>query len=246
VKDGGDEKDQSPKPYGWGELLLERARNKDVIRMRPEPEAFQASQPAAIKQRPEVPPLIARLARRRSKVAERISDNAMIIAVLAFYCGRLQLGQPRSRDEVEVICPKKFKPYLQAARWLLGIRYDHARNTFKLPFNYLDKKLFAIGLRLWINPTERIRFEKLNHDLILDDDMIAFANDHPEVLEAARRRLKGCYKPTDNELLSRPPVANKVTKSVALVVQQGLASPQEVLDNTSAIREGLNGWIARR
>ena len=131
----------------------------------------------------------AKSARNKRALAAKLTDNAQLITALAFYRGRLSPGEwvflGKSHGG-RLRCP-----YLKAARLVLYIR-GNEDDEYRLPGNYLQR-LRSIGLLPLVDlgGAERRGFEELNADLVVDDAVKAFSDDH-QILD----RVKG-YLETD-------------------------------------------------
>jgi len=190
-------------------------------------------------------PRKAKTARAKYKLAERLEDNEMLIASIRFSC-QLEPDKPTPAGPIDDFIhtkPKRLRKYVKAARLVLGIRYLMPARTLRLPQNYLRVRLRNVGLRLWINPSQRDKFEQLNTNLEIDDAMKAFAAAHP-ILEKVKFFLKGDYIPPAEELLGTGP-PHKIKKKAAQVASPPPEAPEynslgAMLHRQNLSRDGLS------
>jgi hypothetical protein len=140
------------------------------------------------------------------KTAKKLEDNAMLISALSFYVKRLEAGVETSAEPIEHFYrwerPRKWRPYLLAARRWLGIQYP-TRETLVLPEDWFWRLIY-LGRNTWqLEPAERAKFQTLNADLEVDDAVQEFSTDHPEITERCRIFLEQNYSPTLKEMLGK-------------------------------------------
>jgi hypothetical protein len=146
------------------------------------------------------------------KTAKKLEDNAMLISALIFYVKRLQPGVETSAEPIEEFYrwerPRKWRPYLLAARRWLGIQYP-TRDTLVLPDDWFWRLIYC-GQNTWeLDPVERAKFQALNADLEVDDEVISFSEAHPEMLERCKIYLEQNYSPTLKEMLGKKEAADE-------------------------------------
>jgi len=125
--------------------------------------------------------------RRKLELIPRLTDNAKLIAALAFYCGRMRPGEWIRREEIDVGVTYEHRPYLKGARLALCIRASP--DGYRLPLNYMSR-LKALGVDLILDFDARVQFEALNKDLEIDDAMKEFSRWHPRALERLKTYLE--------------------------------------------------------
>ena len=127
---------------------------------------------------------------KQRRLAGRISDAGMLIAVIRFYVEELRHYQAENARGLD----KKIKEftkgsnlfwraYRRAARIALGIRFDGEGETYRLPRNYW-RRLINAGVR----PANQEKFEELNSQLIINEEILAFAKENP-VLDRVKQLL---------------------------------------------------------
>ena len=129
-------------------------------------------------------------AEKQQRLADRITDSGSLVAIIRFYVGELRhLEAENSRDidgKAKLLAKNTafhWRPYRRAARIALGIRFNSAAETYKMPANHWHRLINA-GIR----PENREKFENLNARLIVDEDISAFAKGNP-VLQRVKELL---------------------------------------------------------
>jgi hypothetical protein len=151
-----------------------------------------------------------RSAERKRKLAAKLDDEAMLIASIRFYLGRLLPARTAEAQEVHADtygATLKEKRYLTAARRLLGIFYKERGRIMWLPRNYNDR-LARIGLDLVSDFDTRSEFFALNPFLVLDEAMAAFAFFRPIILGAKAFLGGAAWSETERRFKPEPPKLN--------------------------------------
>jgi len=144
-------------------------------------------------------------AKKKWRLAGKLENNEMLVAALAFYCGRLAPGEATLSEPIHALyrkLPRRWRPYREASRRVLQIQYVD-RETMRLPKNVWHCRLPLIGLKLHLHPEERESFENLNSDLVIDDAIRSFALSHPQLLERVQLFLQDGYRPSIPEIFGR-------------------------------------------
>jgi hypothetical protein len=130
-------------------------------------------------------------AEKQQRLADQTTNAGALIAAIRFYVGELQdseAGDTRDIDDKAKRLAKdsklQWRPYRRAARIALGMRFNNAAKTYKLPTNYWHRLINA-GVR----PENREKFEQLNPQLIIDELISAFAKGNP-VLQCVKELLR--------------------------------------------------------
>jgi hypothetical protein len=129
-------------------------------------------------------------AERQRRLAGQIDNGPMLIVVMRFLIEELRNHQAQNARDIDGKarqltkgCQLYGRPYRRAARIALGIRFDNARESYRLPKNY-RQRLINAGVR----PANEEKFEQLNSQLIIDEEILAFAKENP-VLEGVKQLL---------------------------------------------------------
>jgi hypothetical protein len=152
-------------------------------------------------------------AEKLRRLADQIENGGMLIAVIRFLVKELGNGEAKSvRD---IIGKAKgltkgsklhWQSYRRAARIALGIRYNHAAQSYRLPLNHWPR-LINVG----VLPANREKFERLNFQLIIDEEILTFAKENP-VLDRVKRLLN------KNDLLERSGATENLFMGPSLIV----------------------------
>jgi hypothetical protein len=138
-------------------------------------------------------------AQRNTKLAERLDDNAKLLAAVVYYLDRLSPGW----NDAELILKHQktltanWQRHLKAARRVLGI-HTHPP-AMRLAKDYKNRLSIYASLDLFDFKTSR-EFRVLPADLTIDDAVRAFNQEHPQVLERTKAFLCRGYRPP------RPPL----------------------------------------
>jgi len=96
--------------------------------------------------------------RRKLELIPRLTDNAKLIAALAFYCGRMRPGEWILLQKTEASRVFTWRAYLKGARLSLGIMAQ-APDSYRLPLNYLSR-LRSIGIDLMLDWDARVNLKR--------------------------------------------------------------------------------------
>jgi hypothetical protein len=140
------------------------------------------------------------------KTAQKLTDNGMLVASLAFYIKRLKPGVETPSAPLEDFYrmerPRKWRAYLMASRRWLGTLYP-SRDTILLPDDW-HWRLVYCGRNDWLlDPAERSKFKKLNDILEVDDAVKEFSVAHPEMLERCKIFLEQNHSATIQDRLGK-------------------------------------------
>jgi hypothetical protein len=129
-------------------------------------------------------------AERQRRLAAQIENGAMLIAVIRFLVEELGNHEAKNARDINGKARRLTKgsklywrSYRRAARIALGIRFNGATLSYRLPTNYW-RRLINAG----VLPANREKFERLNFQLIIDEKILAFAKENP-VLERVKQLL---------------------------------------------------------
>src|SRR6202035_2757612 len=115
----------------------------------------------------------------KKRLAEKLTDGAMLVAALRFYSHILSPGELVRAEDIHVHTkskPRRWRVSLEAARRVLGIQYHENRTAIQLPDNY-QKRLRRIGLCQ--NPAAAAQFQRLSPNLEIDASTQVFADTRP-------------------------------------------------------------------
>jgi hypothetical protein len=129
-------------------------------------------------------------AERQRRLAAQIENGAMLIAVIRFLVEELGDHEAKNFRDINEKAKRLIKgsklywrSYRRAARIALGIRFNNRTQSYRLPEKY-RRRLINAG----VLPANQEKFERLNFQLIIDGEILAFANENP-VLERVKRLL---------------------------------------------------------
>jgi hypothetical protein len=129
-------------------------------------------------------------AEKQRRLAGQINNGSMLIAVMRFLIKELGDHEAKNARDIDERAKRLIKgsklywrPYRRAARIALGIRFNGATQSYRLPNNY-RRRLIDAGVR----PGNQEKFEQLNSQLIIDEELLAFAKENP-VLDRVKRLL---------------------------------------------------------
>lgn len=128
---------------------------------------------------------------RKRRLAERINDNAMLIAAIRFYLACLLPERRADADQLFGRCKDlsfAWRRHLRAARRVLDVRYRG--RTMTLAGNWAFR-LGRVGLEVCDCLGLRQEFKSLNADLAIDDAMRDYAASNWQVLEETKHFLRG-------------------------------------------------------
>jgi hypothetical protein len=129
-------------------------------------------------------------AERQRRLAAQLENGATLIAVIRFLVEELGNHEAKNARDIDEKAKRltkgtklHWRPYRRAARIALGIRFNSATESYRLPRNHW-RRLINAG----VLPANQEKFEQLNSQLIIDDEILAFAKENP-VLDRVKRLL---------------------------------------------------------
>jgi hypothetical protein len=129
-------------------------------------------------------------AERQRRLAAQIENGAVLIAVIRFLVEELGDHEAKNARDIDGKAKRLTKgsklywrPYRRAARIALGIRFNNRTQSYRLPEKCL-RRLINAG----VLPANQEKFKQLNSQLIIDEEILAFAKANP-VLERVKQLL---------------------------------------------------------